>query len=276
MLNKTIAYTYSWSKTFKIATIIGVFIVLILIFLGPFGTSEDNFSHKNLKLAGYGLCVIIPILITHALENYIFIKQKRRWFILNEIVYLTLVLFIAFLLCFLYHFYAIGSRDDLEFDFLLGFIKTFGVPFLPLIIPIWAYLRSKFGIIELPQKGGVKNENVVTIKGESKSENLIINEANFVYAQAQQNYVIIHYNTENKIEQKIIRSTLSNIIKQLPNAWQVHRSYLVNLQYLKSVEGNARKRFMTISSGNEPIPVSQKYYDALKKRLSKSSHSFQN
>ena len=73
----------------------------------------------------------------------------------------------------------------------------------------------------------------------------------------------------------MIRSTLSNLAKQLPNAWQVHRSYLVNLDFLKSVEGNARKRFLTLTIIEEDIPVSQKYYDALKNKLSNSSQNHQ-
>tara|TARA_Y100001933_G_scaffold262419_1_gene319834 strand:- start:11254 stop:11499 length:246 start_codon:yes stop_codon:yes gene_type:complete len=80
--------------------------------------------------------------------------------------------------------------------------------------------------------------------------------------------VDVYYKTEIGIEQKTFRNTLSNIMKQLPKAWQVHRSYLVNLDYLTSLEGNARKRFMRISETEETIPISQVYYEALHKRLS--------
>ncbi|MEO9549354.1 MAG: LytTR family DNA-binding domain-containing protein [Maribacter dokdonensis] len=107
--------------------------------------------------------------------------------------------------------------------------------------------------------------------GNNKSETLTICEADFIYAKAQQNYVDVFYKTDNGMQQETFRNTLSNIMKQLPKAWQVHRSYLVNLDYLESVEGNARKRYIRISTTEETIPISQIYYKALSKRLSNSS-----
>lgn len=71
--------------------------------------------------------------------------------------------------------------------------------------------------------------------------------------------------------QKMIRNTLTNLSSQIPDSWQVHRSFLVNLDFLKSVRGNSRKRFMSFTLPIDDIPISQKYFEALQKRLSVSS-----
>lgn len=273
-LNKTIAYAKSWKSTLKIAVILGVFIVVLLIFLGPFGTATDDFSYKNLKLSGYALCLISPILLVHFLENRIYKVQNNRWYVLNEVFYVTLSFFLILSFSFLYHYLAISENNTLSASNLWGFIKYFGLPFVPILIPLWLYLRSKFGTIEILDSKRLKSKPI-TISGDNKSESFNLLDSDFIFAQAQQNYVVIHFNSEDGIQQKMIRSTLSNLGKQLPNAWQVHRSYLVNLDYLKSVEGNARKRFLTLTIVEDDIPVSQKYYHALKNKLSISSLDLQ-
>ncbi|MFV1451108.1 LytTR family DNA-binding domain-containing protein [Maribacter sp. HS] len=271
-LNKTIAYTKKWRHTFLIALVLGVLVPVLLITLEPFDNSND-FSFKYLILSGYSLCIIIPIILIHPFENYVYNVQTKRWFIINEFFYITGTLLLIFLLSFLYHFFLISLQSSFTSEAVWGFIKSFGLPFIPIVVPLWLYLRSNYGAIEVPfyDIENSRSKKTVTIVGNNKSETLTICEADFIYAKAQQNYVDVFYKTDNGMQQETFRNTLSNIMKQLPKAWQVHRSYLVNLDYLESVEGNARKRYIRISTTEETIPISQIYYKALSKRLSNSS-----
>lgn len=271
-LNKTIAYTKNWKHTFLIALILGALIPVLLMTLEPFDNS-NNFSFKYLILSGYALCIIIPIVLVHPIENYVYKIQTKRWFVINESLYIIATLFLIFLFSFFYHFYLISGLPSFTSEAIWDFIKSFGVPFTPIAVPLWLYLRSKYGLIEVPlyDKENTKRNKTITIIGNNKSETLTIFEADFIFAKAQQNYVDVYYKTENGMQQETFRNTLSNIMKQLPEAWQVHRSYLVNLDYLESVEGNTRKRFVRISTTEETIPISQVYYKALNKRLSNSS-----
>lgn len=275
-LNKTIAYTQNWKPTFLIALLLGTVIPVLLITLEPFDNS-NSFSYKYLILSGYSVCIIIPILIFHPIENYVYKIQTKRWFIVNECIYIISTLFVIFIFSFFYHFFVISGLTSFTYELIWSFIKSFGVPFTPIVVPLWLYLRSKYGQIEVPDydKSSTKKVKKITINGTNKSETLTIFESDFIFAKAQQNYVDIYFNTDKGMQQKTLRSTLSNIIKQLPKAWQVHRSYLVNLDYLKTVEGNARKRFIRITTTEETIPISQIYYKALNKRLSNSSQELQ-
>ncbi len=276
-LNRTISYTKNWKNTFFIALLLGSFVSILLMTLEPFDNS-NTFPYKYLILSGYAFCIIIPLLLVHPLENYFYRIQTNRWFVLNECFYITATLFIIFLFSFFYHFYLVSGLPSFTTELIWDFIKSFGVPFTPIVVPIWLYLRSKYGLIEVPlyDKENTKKVKTVTIIGKNKSETLTVFESDFIFAKAQQNYVDVYFKTENGIQKQTFRITLSNITKQLPKAWQVHRSYLVNLDYLKTLEGNARKRFMTISETEEIIPISQAYYNALNKRLSNSSHKIQN
>jgi hypothetical protein len=276
-LNKTIAYTKSWKHTFWIALLLGGLLPVLLMTLEPFDNS-NTFAYKYLILSGYALCIIIPLISVHSIENYFYQVQTNRWFIVNEVLYILSTLFIIFIFSFLYHFFLISGLPSFTPAAIWDFIKSFGLPFIPIIVPFWLYLRSKYGIIEVPMydKGSAKKVKNVTIRGTNKSETITIFESDFIFAKAQQNYVDVYFKTDDGMQKETIRSTLSNIMKQLPKAWQVHRSYLVNLDYLTAVEGNARKRFMRISETEAIIPVSQIYYTALNKRLSNSSQELQN
>ncbi|WP_188598654.1 LytR/AlgR family response regulator transcription factor [Polaribacter pacificus] len=276
-LNKTIAYTKNWKHTLWIGLLLGVLLPTLLMTLEPFDNS-NSFSYKYLILSGYGFCILIPILLVHPIENYVYKLQTNRWFIINECLYVLATLFLMLLFSFFYHFYVVSGLPTFTSKLIWGFIKSFGLPFIPLIVPLWLYLRSKYGLIEVPisTKEQPKKMKSITIVGNNKSESLTIFESDFIFARAQQNYVDVYFNTETGMQQETFRSTLSNIMKQLPKAWQVHRSYLVNLDYLQTVEGNARKRFIRISLTDETIPISQVYYKALTKRLSNSSQELQN
>ena len=275
-LNKTIAYTKNWKYTFIIALILGAFVPLLLITLEPFDNS-NSFSYKYAILLGYAICIAIPLIILHPIENYIYEKQTNRWFVINEFFYILLSLLVIFLFSFFYHFIIIRNQTSISIELIWSFVKFFCLPFTPIVVPLWLYLRSKYGIIEVPlyDEKKLEKSKSITITGTNKSEVLAISESDFIYAKAQQNYVDVYFDTESGTQQKTLRSTLSNIMKQLPNAWQVHRSYLVNLDYLKSIEGNARKRSIRLSQTEEVIPISQMYYKALSARLSNSSQKLQ-
>ena len=95
-LNKTIAYTQNWKPTFLIALLLGTVIPVLLITLEPFDNS-NSFSYKYLILSGYSVCIIIPILIFHPIENYVYKIQTKRWFIVNECIYIISTLFVIFI-----------------------------------------------------------------------------------------------------------------------------------------------------------------------------------
>ncbi|GGG23083.1 hypothetical protein GCM10011344_24730 [Dokdonia pacifica] len=269
-LNRPIPYTQGWKQTIAIGSIVGAGLSMLLIFLEPFDTSEVQLSYKVLKLAGYGLCFLIPILVMHPIENALFKKQQYRWYILNELGYIIICLLLIYTTCYFYNTYIVNNGGVASLKGWQYFMIYYGLPFMPFLGPLWLYFRNRFGKITLPEST-MQKDITTTITGENKKESLTISVSDFVYAQAQQNYVAIHYLENETLQKKMIRSTLSNVQKQIPDAWQVHRSYLVNLAFAKTISGNSRKRELFLTETPEAIPVSQKYYEALQKRGSISS-----
>ena len=108
----------------------------------------------------------------------------------------------------------------------------------------------------------------VNINGDNREEELIISFNQFIYAEAQQNYVSITYlDNEENLAKRVFRSTFGQLAEQLRYAYQVHRSFLVNPYFFERLEGNSRKRTLRLKGLEKEIPVSRKYYEAIKSYL---------
>lgn len=106
----------------------------------------------------------------------------------------------------------------------------------------------------------------------SSSESLSLNLNAILYVESLQNYIQIHYQhaDSGEIKTAVIRSTLSAFYQQLPDChfFQCHRCFLVNLNHVVQVNGNAQglKLLLTNDLPNF-IPVSRRYISEFKQRF---------
>ncbi|WP_350288357.1 LytTR family DNA-binding domain-containing protein [uncultured Croceitalea sp.] len=97
-----------------------------------------------------------------------------------------------------------------------------------------------------------------------------------IYFKSEDNYVKIVYLDKNKcLKSDLIRLTLVSVENQLKSYSQftrIHRSYIVNLKFLKN---NAVRDFVEVVVGSDflQLPVSRKYKKALVEMIPKvNSH----
>ncbi len=88
---------------------------------------------------------------------------------------------------------------------------------------------------------------------------------NILFIEAKQNYVDINYIDNNELKIETIRSTLT-AIEKLSNKGltRCHRSFLVNLDKILSIKGNAQGLKLTLNYGDLIVPVSRKYISIFK------------
>ncbi|WP_189702649.1 LytTR family DNA-binding domain-containing protein [Subsaximicrobium wynnwilliamsii] len=247
------------------SVILATVIVIVLIFLQPFDIYANEIAHKNIKLIGYGFCNIIPILLIHFFEGFWFIRNQGKWYIHQE---LFILLFGFLLISLVSYFYNILIVNDLktEPEYIFRWFKDFSLPFVPIFIPFWAYLRFRFSKTTMhPTLFESKKE--VSIQGNNQNETIKFHEKDFIMARAQSNYVDVFFVKDNLLEKQMIRSTLLNIKSKIPSAAQVHRSFLVNPQQIDKISGNSRKGDITLNYLEYEVPVSPKHFLGLKKYL---------
>lgn len=79
---------------------------------------------------------------------------------------------------------------------------------------------------------------------------------------AEENYVAVHF-FEEKAKRELIRSSLSRLEKQLepfrPILFRCHRRYIVNINHIASLSGNAQGFRLMLENSEEVIPVSRRY-----------------
>lgn len=269
-LNRSVAYTAGWKQTLLIGCILGAFVSFILIFLEPFDSRGFQTNYKLLKMSGYSVSIIAGILLLHVFEN-VWYRRVSSWKVYHEAAALFAGSILLTIFSFLHNFYIVNSLTGFNFTYLSGFLLYYGLPFIPIVVPLWIYLRFKFG--KMKTVDTINSSELLTITGDNKTETFSLQSSDFILARAQQNYVQVFRMHEDGVAQQMIRSTLSNIKEQIPNARQVHRSYLVNLDFVTAVEGNSRKRKLVLSPDVEPVPITQKYYESMEKQLTISSQT---
>jgi DNA-binding LytR/AlgR family response regulator len=119
-------------------------------------------------------------------------------------------------------------------------------------------------------------EELIRLQGEGQKEELVLHPQHLFFIASADNYVRVQYGKEGRPESVLIRSTLKKMEEQLaahPYFFRCHRMYLVNLQLVDRVSGNAQGLRLHLQGSEEPIPVSRSLTQTVKDRLHSLSHS---
>ncbi|MGB0524590.1 MAG: LytR/AlgR family response regulator transcription factor, partial [Flammeovirgaceae bacterium] len=99
---------------------------------------------------------------------------------------------------------------------------------------------------------------------------LEISAHSLLFLKTAGNYIDIHYQLNHQHQTYVLRNRLKNILPILnqPNFYQCHRSYLVNLDKVTQVTGNARGLELHLEGFDKQlIPVSRSKSQELEKLL---------
>ncbi|MEM9983373.1 MAG: LytTR family DNA-binding domain-containing protein [Bacteroidota bacterium] len=265
---------YKW----LFALLSGIFVFVFLIVFEPFGSAQ-SMPYKYVFLAGFGVSVFLGVATTYFILPRLIRKffHPEKWTIGREILLLSSCILIISIFNSLYHY---SWWPDVTF------YKTFSI-FLRIttsigIFPIAGlifftertlskrnYERALLLANQLPPAAPaaeVEEPMTVNIQEESvKAAPLVMPLAAFVYAQSEGNYVTIYHLEDSVLVHTLIRLSLKQLEIQLENCSSIkrcHRSYLINTQHLKSIDGNARSLTIQLNKVATSIPVSRSFAKA--------------
>jgi hypothetical protein len=105
----------------------------------------------------------------------------------------------------------------------------------------------------------------------SKGHSIKVDSSRFLYAESMHNYVSIHFfDAHGQAQSELLRNTLANILELTAgtNIVRSHRSFLVNLDLVEEVNGNAQGLKLGLSDLAEvEIPVSRAHIKQVKQHL---------
>lgn len=273
-------FYYKGRKLIQISIVIFVLSFFFNYVIQPFETNP-----AELKLSNFWVAFIHSInpLILLPLFSFVFIKIEapiENWKLKYEFLFIIVLLIVAGTFQFLVRdilydnpnnwswFYV---KKELINTFIVGSILAFLVVSVNLNIQFYknSEQASAFNL-NLKEKTTVLANTEIYIETELKSESFQLDTQQFVFAQAQGNYVELWICNDlgtKSILKRLKLKDLETSLQAFPNMVRTHRSYLVNIDYIQNLNGNAQGYKLHLKNCKEIIPVSRNYLASFNQKL---------
>ena len=114
---------------------------------------------------------------------------------------------------------------------------------------------------EQPEKKHSENSTApIILTGDYQHEKVEVNTGNLHLIASANNYIKVYHEKKGSLSYSIIRSTLKKteeILVDHTNFFKCHRAYIINLDKVIHVEGNAQGYKVKIQGHDDLIPVSR-------------------
>lgn len=250
-----------------------VFVTFFLLLFRPFGLQVYSYEQSYVFI-GYGIVIWLTLSLNDFLA-YRFLPgifSEKKWTVSSQILWALIQLFLTGITCFVYAV-AIGAFPKS----LLSFLKIETYVLLSSIIPIVMIVLIKQNyllrqntrqaeLLNNELQGHPKSDPVqfasdmLRFEGDNLHEKLEITLGQIDYITSQDNYFEVVWQTDEKINKKLLRGTLARTeetVKPFPSLFRSHRAYIVNLDKVISIEGNAQGYRLKLQNNPEIIPVSR-------------------
>jgi hypothetical protein len=289
-LNSPYPFYYSSFKSIAgTAAALTVAVFLFIYIIEPFSYNFDEHRYSFLVISllnGILVGTVITIFLLLLKFTTPTLFQEENWTVGKEIsLWLSLLLFIGVANFFLREL-IYDNPDNFSLRYLITEISnTYVVGSLFALVAIMAnyihLLRSsteksiEWNELFEGQANFQEEDSQITVTSPSSQDTQSFKISDFLFAKSDGNYVEFEIKSETgTTNRKIARNTLSNVYDQLSRydkIVRVHRSYIVNLEHVQSVSGNAQGYKISLHHTDILIPVSRTYIPVLDAVLKKYS-----
>lgn len=255
------------------SVVISSFIYLFLRLLEPFDLNLLESENREWIILGYAINAFLLLFIFYISAPIVFGKlfSEIKWNVWRELIWMTTILcFIGIWLAIYEHF--IQTRSLSLFTIFETVLKSLAIGIFPIggmvllnqIRLLKKNIRQANAInarIDNSEMRLEKSDQVIIIQSDNKSENFQGNVDDILFLVADGNYVDVHHQTLQGVERTILRTTLSKVASQLlieDKFLRCHRSYIVNLQQILSVNGNASGLMLSFNDTEKTVPVARR------------------
>lgn len=301
LLNKLLApYPPVGNKKqrYYLSIIAGLFVGSFLWLFRPFEMADLPKDEQASQAAAYGLVTFITVFFNVGVLPDIIPSffKSRSWSVLHEILFevynlLCITVGNTFMHAYLMH-------EPFKFKVLQAFfLPTFSIGFFPVVF----YVLYRQIVLEKEnvaisnaiqplvihhheiEKGhsdsaiATSFSQIITLSSDDGKEEYSLPAPNIIYLEAAANYVELVYWFEgsDKPKKMLFRNTMKNIEAMLSDYPQVflrcHRSFVVNIEQIKTVKGNSQGVNLFLGEGIDYVPVSRTNIPKLKQLLDTDS-----
>ncbi|WMN06920.1 LytTR family DNA-binding domain-containing protein [Marivirga arenosa] len=261
----------------------GIFTFILISLFRPLGFNSLPTTYVLAFALGLGLIASTMVWLTVKTLKLFFPKlmDEDLWTLGKEIMLIfTVLLLIVFTIFIIFLSIDVLDNDPVSL-FRMVFVKTLLFSIFPILIMVlfeqYNYQRNQLKVAnELSQKVKLEQkhtENVHSIVAENGQPVLHLKSDEILWAQSDGNYLELFYlESGEKVKKDLIRNRLKNLVDQLPDEtfFHCHKSYMINLNHIQKVQGNARNFEVVLRYGNIPIPVARSKSSELKEKINRS------
>ncbi|WP_455673528.1 LytTR family DNA-binding domain-containing protein [Phocaeicola sp.] len=279
----TYAVDRPWTLVLLNATAVG----LILAIFEPFHYRLNSLMQFWVLWAFIGLAFTLSIL-SFIVAPKIFKRfyDPDQWTIGKNIVHCFCFLLVMGICTFIYDRYFLikakfwndWNTDSFYVILSIDMLAAFTIGIIPLLFGLFIVENNalKRNLLEAQKLNKLLSERTrqeeeettktITLSGDTKDA-ISLPPESILYMEASGNYVDICYKEDNKEKHKLLRSTIKQMEEvMLPhnNFIRCHRAYIVNINHIRNISGNAQGYRLSLTGATEEIPVSRTYLKDLK------------
>lgn len=275
------------TKPWVVIIVATLLVSFLLGFFQPFGIAGFSVKVKLLVISGFTLVTAIMTSIVGYLFPYLFKKfyAPSTWTIRKSLINNILIIVLIALGNAIFD-WSIGHRLNSTFGSVLFsyILATLLIGIIPALVSVFIVQNSALkknlneAIIINNQLSQRLQSNmnidhvetdIIELHGETK-EAVALYPDNIIYLESSGNYVKVNYIFDNILKQKQIRTTITQMAKDLqdfPYIVRCHRAYMVNVLHIINVEGNSLGLKLKVQYLKEEIAVSRSYIKSIKDKL---------
>jgi len=265
-MTRDIYFLNSKKDKWRFIIFVTLFVPAFLLIFQPFGV--NNFDPKNtisstflLAMLGYGLVIGFSlVLFEFVIAKYIFQKKTIEWLATKWILELLFLSFTVFM-----YYNIMGGFHDWYFKSYISFVFNISIMALIPIAFVLLYSLNKQAqksIVEIEKRPKIAIDNqFISLNSYNGKEKITLLLKDFLFAEAEDNYVKVYFVERHSVRTKLLRAKLSRIEDELSDfgVQRCHRSYLVNCLNVQRIVQTGSKMQLIIKMYSETIPVSKSY-----------------
>ena len=267
----------NWIKIFFLSA----FVFFFLFVFRPFQINE-YLGNTFLLVLGYSIVTFATTVLFILLLPKIFPRwfNPEEWTTAKEIIHILSLIFVIGLGNALY-----SAQAQIISSFQAGLLYfelyTFAVAVIPVVFIVLFTekkdaMRHDLLSEEIMQRGILHKEEEVPqpmrfrLQAQNGKDSIEVNPEHILYVKSDANYVEVFSHIEQAIQKQLLRNTLTVVENQLQaqgRFFRCHKSYIINLEQVERVSGNAQGLKVHLAQLEEVVPVSRKNNGILKELL---------
>lgn len=280
-LRKEIEYPqrYRSKNLIKSAIILFLTILLFLLLFKPFGVYDPELKIHYLFICFFhALAPALILFVYFGVLNYFRnMKNQTKWTLLEEYIRIGALLVLIGTASFLMRDLIYNNPNNWSWNYFFEEVRNCfvaGIFFYFFLRLSSFYFESKKGspfvlqFIPLAAKTKkiiLESKSNLFISTHVKQDDFSLDVDQLLFAKADGNYIELTKSNGRQITTEVKRISLTQFesqIKDFPQFFRCHRTYLVNMFKIEKVSGNSQGYLLYFDETTTKIPVSRKQIDS--------------